>query len=87
VYLTGVTKSGAIKECREALEELYECLLAHNIGNPNAIHSIVDKFTEAGLMDQVKINKNELYIHTNFLFIFCFFVVLFILAKKSIIIL
>ena len=43
-----------MRECREALEELYEFLIAHNIGDPNAINSILDKFTEAGFMDQVK---------------------------------
>jgi hypothetical protein len=72
-FFIGVTKSGAVKECREALEELYEFLLAHNIGDPNAIHSIVDKFTEAGLMDQVKVNENELYMHNNFNIFFFFF--------------
>ena len=53
-YLIGVTKSGSVQECREALEELYEFLIAYNIGDPNAINSILDKFTEAGFMDQVK---------------------------------
>jgi len=56
--LTGVTKSGSVRECREALEELYEFLLAHKIGNPNSIHSVVDKFTEADLMDQVELRSN-----------------------------
>ncbi len=54
-----MTKSGSVRECREALEELYEFLLANNIGKPTAIHSILDKFTEAGFMDQVRIKKKN----------------------------
>jgi hypothetical protein len=49
-----VTKSGSV---REALKELYEFLLAHNIGSANTMHSIVDKFTEAGLMDHYSLKK------------------------------
>ncbi|CAF1008768.1 unnamed protein product [Rotaria sordida] len=59
---SGVTKSGSVRECREALEELYEFLIAHNIGNPSAIHSILDKFTEAGFMDQLKESTNIIII-------------------------
>ncbi|CAF2680533.1 unnamed protein product [Rotaria sp. Silwood2] len=50
--ILGYSGSGSVRECREALEELYEFLLINNIGNPNAIHSILDKFTEAGFIDQ-----------------------------------
>ena len=49
----GSTKSGSVRECREAIEELYEFLLAQNIGNPKSINSILDTFTEAGFLDQV----------------------------------
>ncbi|CAF5123346.1 unnamed protein product, partial [Rotaria sp. Silwood1] len=51
--IESVSKSGSIRECREALEELYEFLITHGIGNPNAIHSILDQFTDAGFTDQV----------------------------------
>lgn len=49
----GVTKSGSVRECRDALEELYEFLSMNQIGTSNAINSILDKFTEAGFIDQV----------------------------------
>ncbi|CAF3805529.1 unnamed protein product [Rotaria sp. Silwood1] len=53
IGISGVSKSGSIRECREALEELYEFFITHGIGNPNAVHSILDQFTDAGFIDQV----------------------------------
>ena len=53
LFLIGSTKSGSVRECREAIEELYEFLLAQNIGSPKSINSILDTFTEAGFLDQV----------------------------------
>ncbi|CAF2752802.1 unnamed protein product [Rotaria sp. Silwood2] len=50
---SGITKSGSVREYREALEELHEFLVANNIGNPNANNSILNKFTKAAFMDQV----------------------------------
>ena len=74
----GVTKSGSVRECREGLEELYEFLLAHNIGNPLAIHSILDKFTEAGFMDQVRIKTINKTIHnrTHIIIVFCWLILM-----------
>ena len=50
----GVAKSGCVRECREAIEELYDFLHANNIGDQSSIDSIIDKFTEAGFIDQVE---------------------------------
>ncbi|CAF0900645.1 unnamed protein product, partial [Didymodactylos carnosus] len=47
-----VTKSGSVQECREGLEELYEFVGTYSADITNAINSIIDKFTEASLMDQ-----------------------------------
>jgi hypothetical protein len=53
----GSTKSGSVRECREAIEELYEFLHTQNIGDPRAINSILDTFTEAGFLDQVSVSR------------------------------
>ena len=55
----GSTKSGSVRECREAIEELYEFLLTHNIGDPRAMNSILDTFTEAGFLDQVSVTSSS----------------------------
>ncbi|CAF1066449.1 unnamed protein product [Adineta ricciae] len=62
VGCSGATKSGCIRECREALEELYDFLHINNIANPNLANSIIDKFTEAGFLDQLKQSTNIIII-------------------------
>ena len=49
----GSKKSVSVRECREAIEELYGFLHTQNIGDTRAINSILDTFTEAGFLDQV----------------------------------
>ena len=53
IIVIGISKSGSVRECREALEELYEFLARNTIDNPGVIYSILDKFTEAGFIDQI----------------------------------
>ncbi|CAF1540692.1 unnamed protein product [Adineta ricciae] len=59
---SGVTKSGCIREFREALEELYDFLSNNNIGSLTTAHSMLDKFTEAGFLDQLQQSTNAIII-------------------------
>ena len=57
VTVSGVSKSGSVRECREVLKELYEVLSINSIDNPAVTHSILDKFTEAGFIDQINVQS------------------------------
>ena len=59
LYPIRIAKSGSVWECQKTLKEFHEFHLTHSIGNPNIIHSILGKLTEAGFVEPVELKEES----------------------------